>query len=388
MTSPGISPLFNDNEWLRYTRHIQLPQVGVSGQVKLKQSRVLVIGSGGLGSPVLLYLAAAGVGHLTVIDGDSVELSNLQRQVVYREGDLGQPKAATAQQHLKALNSTITVKAIDQDFSIDTGEALIKAHDLIIDCTDNFATRYLINDLCVQWRKPWLFASVYQFSGQCALFVPGGACFRCLFPKPPKDIPDCNTAGVLGVLPGMVGLFQANEAIKYLVGLPTPLSNNLLLIEALDLEFRKIQLQTHPDCLACGTANTVGQLSDAYQAGCATDISPGIPSGNVQPLLVSAERFNKDRNDGSTYILDVRSKPEREAFHIGGDHLDLELLKEGAEASQHLSRELTIICYCQSGQRSLEAAQQLREAGFKAYSLEGGLGGWLHYQSKSKQTKS
>ncbi len=378
MTSPGISPLFNDNEWLRYTRHIQLPQVGVSGQIKLKQSRVLVVGSGGLGSPVLLYLAAAGVGHLTVIDGDSVELTNLQRQVVYREDDLGQPKAATAQQHLKALNSTIMVEAIDQDFSIDNGEALIKAHDLIIDCTDNFATRYLINDLCVQWRKPWLFASVYQFSGQCALFVPGGACFRCLFPEPPKDVPDCNAAGVLGVLPGMVGMFQVNEAIKYLIELPMALSNNLLLIEALDLEFRKIQLQKNPECLACGTANAAGQLSDAYQAACATD----IPSANEQSLLVSAEQFNKERNDGSTYILDVRSKPEREAFHIGGDHLDLAVLREGTKVSEYLSRELTIICYCQSGQRSLEAAQRLREAGFKAYSLDGGLRGWLHYQSK------
>ncbi|MBV1930721.1 MAG: HesA/MoeB/ThiF family protein [Porticoccaceae bacterium] len=378
-SAPDTPPLFNSREWLRYTRHIQLPQIGASGQARLKQSKVLVIGCGGLGSPLLLYLAAAGIGHLTVVDGDSVELTNLQRQIAYTEHDLGQPKALTAQQHLQALNSSIEVQAIDQALTVDTGEALVKGHDLIIDCTDNFATRYLINDLCVQWQKPWIFASVYQFSGQCALFVSGGACFRCLFPEPPRDVPDCNAGGVLGVLPGMVGTLQANEAIKYLVGLPTPLSDNLLLVEALDLEFRRIQLQSNPDCMACGKPKQPEQLSYAYEASCGAEIS----TDTDEPLLVSPEQFNQDRDDGATLILDVRSDEERRAFHIGGDHLapgKLSKLAELDEATTYFPGEVKIICYCQSGQRSLEAAQQLCNAGLKAYSLAGGLAAWLHHQ--------
>lgn len=375
-------PLFSSREWLRYTRHIQLPQVGASGQARLKQSKVLVIGCGGLGSPLLLYLAAAGIGRLTMVDGDSVELTNLQRQIAYTEQDLDQPKASTMQGHLNDLNSSIEVQAIDQAFTIDTGEALVKGHDLIIDCTDNFATRYLINDLCVQWQKPWIFASVYQFSGQCALFVPGGACFRCLFAESPRDVPDCNAAGVLGVLPGMVGTLQANEAIKYLLGLPTPLSNHLLLVEALDLEFRRIQLQSNPDCMACGKPKQPGQpeqLSHAYEASCSAEVSTGID----ESLLVLPEQFNQARNDESTLVLDVRSDEERRAFHIGGDHLapgKLSQLIELDESTTYFPSEVKIICYCQSGQRSLEAARQLRNAGLKAYSLAGGLAGWLHHQ--------
>lgn len=369
------SPIFSEREWLRYTRHIQLPQVGASGQLRLKQSSVLVIGCGGLGSSLLLYLAAAGVGRMTIVDGDRVELSNLQRQIVYTEQDLGHPKASTTGRHLRARNSSVDVQVIDRAFSNAIGEALIRNHDLIIDCTDNFATRYLINDLCVQWQKPWIFASVYQFSGQCALFVPGGACFRCLFPEPPRNVPDCNAAGVLGVLPGMVGTFQANEAVKYLVGLPTPLSNNLLLIEALDLEFRRIQLQSHPDCRACGNPTEPEPPSHTCRAVSSTE----LPASTDESLLVSPEQFNQDRDNASTLILDVRSDEERRAFHIGGDHLalgKLSKLVELDEAATYFPDQIKIICYCQSGQRSLEAAQQLRMAGFEAYSLAGGLVGW------------
>ncbi len=372
-------PIFSGREWLRYSRHIQLPQVGASGQAQLKRSKVLVIGCGGLGSPLLLYLAAAGVGQLTIVDGDRVELTNLQRQIVYTERDIGQPKAFSAQQRLKALNSGINIEVVDQVFTIDTGEVLVKDHDLIIDCTDNFATRYQINDLCVQWQKPWIFASVYQFSGQCALFVPGGACFRCLFAEPPRDVPDCNAAGVLGVLPGMVGTFQAIEAIKYLVGLPTPISNHVLLIETLDLEFRRIQLQSNPDCLACGKRGQPEQLRHAYESECSVELSMGVD----ESALLSPEQFNKVRDNGSTLILDVRSDEERRAFHIGGQHLGLEKLSkliEEDKAARYFTGKSEIICYCQSGQRSLDAAQQLRNSGFRAYSLGGGLAGWLQAQ--------
>ena len=375
MTSSEAPPQFGGSEWLRYTRHIQLPQMGVGGQLKLRQSRVLVIGCGGLGSPVLMYLAAAGVGRLTLVDGDKVELTNLQRQVLFSEQDLGCSKAVIAQRQLRRLNSDITIEAIDQPFTPETGEALVKDHDLIIDCTDNFATRYLINDLCVQWAKPWIFASVFQFSGQCALFTPGGPCFRCLFPEVPSDVPDCNTAGVLGVLPGMVGLIQANEAIKYLVGLTTPLRNTLLLVEALDLEFRQIKLQLNPQCLACGNKTEPEQLKAAYQTSSKADIS----AGSDESILMSAVKFNQYRDDELHLVLDVRSHEERQAFHIGGDHITL---AELSEALSSLPKHKTIICYCQSGTRSLEAAQQLQNAGFTAYSLAGGLAQWLHHQQQ------
>ncbi len=367
--------VFSSEEWLRYTRHIQLPQFGAGGQTRLKQSEVLVVGCGGLGCPVLLYLAAAGIGRLTVIDGDDVELTNLQRQVLYTERDLGLSKASAAQHHLSQINSSIEIQAIDQAFTLDNGEALIKDHDLVIDCTDNFATRYLINDLCVQRAKPWIFASVYQFSGQCALFEPGGPCFRCLFPRMPTDIPDCNTAGVIGVLPGLVGSVQAGEAIKYLAGLATPTSNSLLLIEALDLEFRRIQLQRKSDCVACGKQQSFDQLKPDYLRISDTALS----SKTREAMLISPDQFNRSRDGDQHHVVDVRSVDERQGFHIGGDHI---ALPEISEAILHLPRDKTIICYCQSGLRSLDAAQQLRDAGFTALSLEGGLVQWLQHQFK------
>ena len=221
--------LFSADEWLRYTRHIQLPQIGASGQSRLKHSRVLIVGAGGLGSPLALYLAAAGIGNITIVDGDTVEVTNLQRQILFSTNDIGQSKAAIAKAKLHALNPHIHVNAIEQHLSVDNVDGLIGESDLVVDCTDNFATRFLINDRCVQFKKPWVFASIFQFSGQCSLFTPQSACFRCLFPEPPKDAPDCNAAGVVGVLPGLLGTIEANEAIKYLAGIETTLENQLLI---------------------------------------------------------------------------------------------------------------------------------------------------------------
>lgn len=362
--------IFSANEWLRYTRHVQLPQIGAQGQKKLKNSKVLVIGCGGLGCPVLLYLAAAGVGCLTIVDDDIVELTNLQRQILYVEEDIGLAKVECALRHLSQLNSDIQINAVSSRFSPECGEALVLEHDLIIDCTDNFATRYLINELCVRRRKPWIFASIFQFSGQCALFVPDEACFRCLYPDAPDDVADCNAAGVLGVLPGLVGTFQANEAIKYLLGLSSPLSNSLLLIETLDLEFRRIQLQRDTQCPTCGT-QTKPETSESSAES--SDLQSG---DNVESLQISPQSFDDERDSGSSLILDVRSRAERQAFHIGGEHVVLSDLEKSLSS---LPRDRTILCYCQSGARSLMAAQQLHEAGFTAYSLEGGLAQWLLY---------
>ena len=240
--SSTIDTTFTASEWLRYTRHIQLPQLGAEGQARLKQSHVLIVGCGGLGSPVSLYLAAAGVGHITLIDGDTVDITNLQRQILFGTEQVGENKAESGKQRLQDLNPDIDVSTVTSHLTPENAEDLITAADLVIDCTDNFSVRYLINDLCVENKKPWLFAAIHQFKGQCALFLPEEACFRCLFPEVSADVEDCNTAGVLGVLPGILGTFQATEAIQYLAGLPTPLKNNLLLVDALDFNFQKIKI--------------------------------------------------------------------------------------------------------------------------------------------------
>jgi sulfur-carrier protein adenylyltransferase/sulfurtransferase len=374
--TPSIEPIFSADEWLRYTRHVQVPKVGAAGQMRLKRARVLIVGSGGLGSPVLFYFAAAGIGQLTIVDGDLVELTNLQRQILFTEQDIGLAKATAASTRLHQLNPNIKITAIDQYFSSENGLSLVTDHDLILDCTDNFATRYLLNDLCVQAQKPWIFASIFQFSGQCAMFSPGAACFRCLFPDPPKDVPDCNTGGVLGVLPGLVGMIQANEAIKYLLGLPTALSNSLMLIEALDLDFRRIRLQADPHCLTCGineaSADPVPLQDDDLLAA---------PEDNHASMdfEISPQEFDKVKGNQFSRLVDVRSDEERLAFHIGGDHCTLANLSEFVT---NLSPGATIICYCQSGHRSLDAARQLRGAGYNAYSLRGGLAGWLQSRSQ------
>lgn len=383
MNNPDPPSQFEAREWLRYTRHIQLPGFGVEGQRRLQQSRVLVIGCGGLGSPLLLYLAAAGVGRLTLVDGDSVDLTNLQRQILYTEADLGLAKAEVAARRLRALNSDIDVTAVGDSFGAaaagesDEGNwqkerALVEAHDLLVDCTDNFASRYLINDLCVEYNKPWVYASIFQFAGQCALFEPGGPCFRCLFPESPVNLPDCNTAGVLGVLPGLLGAFQANEVLKYLAGLPTPLASHLLLLEALDLEFRRIQLQADPACPVCSPNKAVPRSNRSEHGPSAG----GRSEDDSETMEISAEAFAQMAGESFT-LLDVRSDTERQAFHIGGEHIELAAL---TEAGQGLPKTPAIICYCQSGQRSLEAARRLSEAGYSARSLAGGLAAWLKYQ--------
>jgi adenylyltransferase/sulfurtransferase len=359
---------FSGSEWLRYTRHIQLPQIGAQGQQALKQSHVVVIGCGGLGSPVLLYLAAAGIGQITLVDGDTVDLTNLQRQILFGMDDITQPKATAAKQRLSQLNPEITLDAVNEPLSLNNAESLIAPADLVLDCTDNFATRYLINDVCATLKKPWVFASIHQFSGQCALFTPGDghACFRCLFPEMPTGVADCNTAGVLGVLPGMLGMFQANEAIKFLAGLPTPLNNKLLLVEAIDLTFRQIQLTQSSYCIVCQQHKSADELADFYSAVCASNES--------DPLEVSADYFESIKNNEEVLLLDVRTHAERSAFHMDGIHIPLSDL-EGTISK--LSKNKTIVCYCQSGTRSLKAAKQLKRLGFTCHSLKGGLATWL-----------
>lgn len=375
-----IDTTFTASEWLRYTRHIQLPQVGAEGQERLKNAHVLVIGCGGLGSPVSLYLAAAGVGHITLVDGDTVDVTNLQRQILFGTGQLGASKAECGKQRLQDLNPEINVSVITEYLTSDNAEGLICSADLVIDCTDNFLVRYLINDLCAKNNKTWLFAAIHQFKGQCALFSPEGGCFRCLFPEVAPDVEDCNSAGVLGVLPGILGVLQANEAIKYLAGLPTPLKNTLLLVDALDLDFQKIKITKDDECPVCGENKSCGKNNNNSKS---SPLNPSYLNSQHQPVCVAdttenlgitPEQFEALKNQDNSVVIDVRSDAERTAFNLGGEHIPLDSL---GNSLHQIGSDTQVLCYCQTGVRSAKAARLLSENGFKANSLTGGLVAWL-----------
>jgi molybdopterin/thiamine biosynthesis adenylyltransferase/rhodanese-related sulfurtransferase len=355
--------LFSEREYLRYTRHIQLPKVGSTGQTKLKRAHLLVIGCGGLGAPVSLYLAAAGVGTLTLVDGDTVDITNLQRQIIFTQDQIGQPKASCARDNLIQRNEDIEINAIDQALSPENAPELIEAADLVLDCTDNFAVRYLINDVCKSRRKPWIYASIFQFSGQCAMFVPERTCFRCLFPRPPKDIQDCNAAGVLGVLPGVLGTIQATEALKYIIGLPMAIENQLLLVETDDLSMHKIELMQDSDCLTCHSRFAFDPDRNDYRTECA------MPEAEASDELIAAAEFHNIATKDDVVIIDVREADERQAFHLGGLHIPLKDLVSALD----FPPDKTLILYCQSGARSLSGCQLLRKKGFTAFSVEGGI---------------
>lgn len=363
--------MFSQSEWLRYTRHIQLPGFGVVGQTQLKNSHVLIVGMGGLGCPVSLYLAAAGVGKMTLVDDDEIDLTNLQRQVLFPSTDVGEKKVASAKRQLLALNPEIAIDTVDRHFDADLATDFGGQFDLVLDCTDNFATRYLINDYCLKYNLPWVYASIHQFSGQAALFTPETSCFRCLFPEVASDAPDCNSAGVIGVLPGLLGLVQANEAIRFLAGLSTPLKNTLALFNAEDLSIRKINLAKNTGCICdknIEEKQSITLENDDSVMQCSVDSTV-----NVEHSLTPSE-FNSGRDGADVVVLDVRSEEERKGFHIGGTHIPLVDLGEN---QKKLFSGKKIFCYCQSGKRSEQAAILLGSYGLNAFSLNGGIVAWL-----------
>lgn len=354
---------FSAAENQRYQRHFQLPGFSAVGQLALKQARVLVVGVGGLGCPATQYLVAAGVGQLTLLDGDSVSLSNLQRQVLFSSHDIGQPKASTAKRQLQALNAAIDITALDEALSIANAGPLIARHDLILDCTDNFYSRYLINDLCSSLKKPWLYSSVLGFGGQLALFTPGNACFRCLFPEQ-GDTPDCNQAGVLGVVPGLMGVLQATEAIKYLAQLPGSLANTLLQVDGLEPAFKSFRLQRDADCLVCAGKRSVADNLADYQ-----------PDSQRQALdsqyQLSPAEFTHALNDDSVQLIDVRSVAEHQQANPGGVCVPLEQILAN---DYDFNRDQQYLLYCQRGQRSQQAVRHLLIEGFsRIKSLAGGI---------------
>ncbi|PYX38477.1 MAG: molybdenum cofactor biosynthesis protein MoeB [Acidobacteria bacterium] len=371
---PQAATLSND-EILRYSRHLIMPEVGMEGQQKLKAARVLCIGAGGLGSPLALYLAAAGVGTLGIVDFDVVDFTNLQRQIIHSTADVGRKKLDSAAEKLQAINPFVKVKKIETRLSSTNALELFRDFDIIADGTDNFPTRYLVNDACVLTGKPNVYGSIFRFEGQASVFATEeGPCYRCLYPEPPPPglVPSCAEGGVLGILPGLVGVMQATEVIKLILGAGEPLIGRLLLIDALAMKFRELKLRKNPDCPACGTHPTITQLID-YNEFCGIrgeekPVETGIPEMQVEELK---RRLDAGEN---LYVLDVREPHEYQICNIGGHLIPLgDLPKRVNELDS--SRE--IVAHCRSGVRSAKAVGFLQQAGFKkVHNLAGGILAW------------
>jgi len=377
-TPAGVKQAENltNEEILRYSRHLIMPEVGMEGQLKLKRAKVLLIGTGGLGAPLGLYLAAAGVGRLGLVDFDVVDFTNLQRQVTFGSSDVGKPKSEAARARLSNLNPDIQVQAFETKLTSENALELFKDFDIIVDGTDNFPTRYLVNDACVLLGKPNVYGSIFRFEGQVTIFgMPGGPCYRCLYPEPPPPglVPSCAEGGVLGVLPGIVGSIQAMETIKLILGSGRNLTGRLLLFDALEMGFREFKLRKNPKCPMCGEHRTIDQLIDYYEF-CGVRGEEAPASDLKVPEITPRElKARLDRGE-DLFILDVREPHEYQICNLQGHLIPLgELPRRVHELDS--SRE--IVAHCRSGKRSAEAVDFLRKAGFrKIVNLKGGILAW------------
>ena len=380
--------MLSAEERSRYSRHLLLPQVGEQGQARLKASSVLVIGAGGLGSPVLLYLAAAGVGRIGVVDFDDVDVSNLQRQVLYETQDVGRSKLDVARDRIQSINPYVELDLYPLRLTTSNAIEIIDKYDVVADGTDNFATRYLVNDACVLSGTPNVFASIFRFDGQVAIFgAPGGPCYRCIFPEPPppESVPNCAEGGVLGVLPGMLGTMQATEVIKLLLGIGEPLIGKMLIVDALSMNFRTLKGGKDPECSLCGERPTQEGLID-YEAFCSSP-STETPTLNTQhqdhmffgPQVpsVSVIDLKKKKDAGDDFfLLDVRQPEEQQISDIGGHLIPMDQLADRLSELEAY-REKDIIVMCRTGSRSAFAVQWLQQQGFKgSFNLEGGIVAW------------
>jgi adenylyltransferase/sulfurtransferase len=375
------------DELLRYSRHTLLPEFGVEGQSRLSAGKVLIVGVGGLGSPASLYLAAAGVGTIGLVDFDTVDVTNLQRQVLYGTADVGRPKLDVAASRLRDINPLITINVHPEALGAANARQIIRDYDLVLDGTDNFATRYLVNDACVMEQRPNVYGSVFRFEGQAAVFsAPGGPCYRCLHPEPPPAglIPNCAEGGVLGVLPGVIGTIQATEAIKLLTGIGEPLVGKLLLYDALRMRFRQITLPRDPECPLCGEAPTIHELVD-YDLSCenpepAEPDEPDAPEEPEDPGSMTAEELQRWRTEKRPHLLiDVREPSEHAATSIEGAILIP--LRELQSNVKRLPKDQPIVVHCQSGGRSAIAVGMLKLQGFDARNLSGGIRAWNRRKS-------
>jgi sulfur-carrier protein adenylyltransferase/sulfurtransferase len=378
IAEPLPLPELTTDDLSRYSRHLILPEVGMEGQQKLKAARVLCVGTGGLGSPLAFYLAAAGIGTLGLVDFDVVDASNLQRQIIHSTKDIGRKKLDSAAEKLTALNPAL--KVIKHETMLSSANALdiLKDYDVVADGTDNFPTRYLVNDACVILGKPNAYGSIFRFEGQASVFATEeGPCYRCLYPEPPPPglVPSCAEGGVLGILPGLVGVIQATEAIKLILGKGEPLIGRLLLVDALNMRFRELKLRKNPDCPVCGTHPTVTKLID-YDQFCgivpetpqAASVKNGIPQ-------VSVKEFKKRRDAGEDlFLLDVREPYEYQIAEIGGTLIPQ---NDVPQRLSEIPRDREVVVQCKSGGRSQRIAEFLKQSGYtKVVNLAGGITAW------------
>jgi molybdopterin/thiamine biosynthesis adenylyltransferase/rhodanese-related sulfurtransferase len=378
ITEPAALPELSTDDLSRYSRHLILPEVGMEGQRRLKAARVLCVGTGGLGSPLALYLTAAGIGTLGLVDFDVVDSSNLQRQIIHSTKDIGRKKIDSAEEKLTALNPAINIVKHETMLSSANALEIMKDYDIVADGTDNFPTRYLVNDACVLLGKPNVYGSIFRFEGQASVFATeAGPCYRCLYPEPPPPglVPSCAEGGVLGILPGLVGVIQATEAIKLILGKGDTLIGRLLLVDALNMRFRELKLRKNPECPVCGTNPTVTELID-YDHFCG--IIPETPQekslkNGIPQLTVKELKARMDSGE-DVFLLDVREPYEVQIAQIGG-----KLIPQN-DVPQRLSeipRDREIVIHCRSGVRSQRIAEFLKQSGYpKVVNLAGGILAW------------
>ena len=370
---------FSNDEIARYSRHLIMPEVTLEGQKRLKSASILCIGAGGLGSPIALYLAAAGVGRLGLVDGDTVDFSNLQRQILHGTRDVGRKKLNSARDRIREVNPNVQVDLYDELFTSENARRIAEPYDIIIDGTDNFPTRYCSNDVAVFLKKPNIYGSIFRFDGQCTVFAAhlGGPCYRCMFPEPPPPgmVPSCAEGGVLGVLPGIIGVMQAIEAVKLIMGIGEPLIGRMIAFDALKMKFREFKLRKDPKCPVCGENPTITELIDydqfcgIPQAKAAEEAEAPVPTITVQDLKAKLERGDKFR------LIDVREPFEWDICRIPG--ATLIPLGQLPSRMSELDSADEIVLQCKSGGRSARALKLLQEAGFgKLNNLEGGITAW------------
>jgi len=378
----------NNDEILRYSRHLIMPEVGMEGQLKLKAAKVLCIGAGGLGSPLALYLGAAGIGTMGIVDFDVVDYTNLQRQSSHSTADVGRKKLDSAADSLKAINPFIDIRKFDTRLSSDNALELFRQFDIVVDGTDNFPTRYLVNDACVLTGKPNVYGSIFRFEGQASVFATKeGPCYRCLYPEPPPPglVPSCAEGGVLGILPGLVGVMQATEVIKLILGKGDPLIGRLLLIDTLAMKFRELKLRKNPDCPVCGTHPTITKLID-YEEFCGIRGEEQAVETSTADMQVEELKRRLDKGD-DLFVLDVREPHEYQICNLGGYLIPLnDLPKRVSELDS--SRE--IVAHCKMGGRSAKAVAFLRQRGSRRFITwrEGFRPGRIEWTRKCRSIKA
>jgi adenylyltransferase/sulfurtransferase len=369
------APALSNEEVARYSRHLILPEVGMEGQIKLKQASVAMIGAGGLGAPLGLYLAAAGVGRIGVVDFDVVDASNLQRQVIHGTSDIGRKKLDSAADSMRDINPNVHIDKFDTGLTSENALEILRDYDIVVDGTDNFPTRYLVNDACAILKKPNVYGSIFRFEGQASVFTyQDGPCYRCLYPEPPPPglVPSCAEGGVLGILPGIIGLIQATEAVKVILGIGTTLKGRLLLYDALEMRFRELRLRRNPDCPVCGDHPTVTKLID-YQEFC------GVRPVNTQAAATDAidvmeVKRKLDRGD-DFLLIDVREPHEYQIARIPGARLIP--LGELPKHLQELDPNTEIVAQCKTGRRSQQAVDFMKQNGFQhVLNMTGGITAW------------